>query len=555
VLCPRCRRQVARSAAVCGACGFLLRPGEAPLELVLVDGARVPVLDTVTIGRAPGNTIQLDEPTVSRHHARIVCDGPVPQIEDAGSRFGTLVDGRPLDGRLGLWDGALITVGDAELRVSAYRPASASGRTIVVPPGASVLVSAVGAAVAPATEAAGNRPRVRSGWALKRLEAGEDGRRYILKDLRSGKFARMSADDAALFELIDGTASLHDLVVESARRFGDEGPTRFAALLAELGERGLLEGVDAPETMGESGGLRQALRARTLVIPGLGEIFERLYRRGGFLLFTMPALVVVAAVALGGAGVFAYMIATGKATPFVVAARVGVGGLVFLLGRFLVVLLHEVAHGLTVASFGRRVFRAGVKLVLVFPYAFVDTSEAWFEPRRRRIAISAAGPASDLTVGGVASLVALGIGAGSGRDVFFQLALAAYIGAFFNLNPLLERDGYHMLVDVLGEPGLRRRSQEWLLAALRGRSKRSADGRTLAVYAGAAFAWSLIMAAFAIVISRRYYDALLAIAPRGVVWILLGVFYLIVLIPVIAVIYPAFAGRLRQERAHVDASG
>src|SRR5262249_46847844 len=154
-----------------------------------------------------------------------------------------------------------------------------------------------------------------------------------------------------------------------------------------------------------------------------------------------------------------------------------------------------VAHGLTVASFGRRVFRAGVKLVLVFPYAFVDTSEAWFEPRRRRIAISAAGPASDLTVGGAASLVALGIGAGSGRDVFFQLALAAYIGAFFNLNPLLERDGYHMLVDVLGEPGLRRRSQEWLLAALRGRSKRTADGRTLAVYAGAAFAWSLIMAA------------------------------------------------------------
>src|SRR5262249_61589283 len=115
-------------------------------------------------------------------------------------------------------------------------------------------------------------------------------------------------------------------------------------------------------------------------------------------------------------------------------------------------------------------------------------------------------------------------------------------------------DGYHMLVAVLGEPGLRRRSQEWLLAALRGRSKRTADGRTLAVYAGAAFAWSLIMAAFAIVISRRYYDALLAIAPRGVVWILLGVFYLIALIPVIAVVYPSFAGRMVRPPAHVYAS-
>ena len=64
----------------------------------------------------------------------------------------------------------------------------------------------------------------------------------------------------------------------------------------------------------------------------------------------------------------------------------------FLLGRFLVVAVHETAHGLTMASFGRRVEKAGIKLIAIFPFAFVDTSEAWFEPRRRRIAISAAGP-------------------------------------------------------------------------------------------------------------------------------------------------------------------
>ena len=46
------------------------------------------------------------------------------------------------------------------------------------------------------------------------------------------------------------------------------------------------------------------------------------------------------------------------------------------------------------------------------------------------------------------------------RDIFFQLAFAAYVGAFFNLNPFIERDGYHILVDVLREPGLRRRARE-----------------------------------------------------------------------------------------------
>ena len=34
-------------------------------------------------------------------------------------------------------------------------------------------------------------------------------------------------------------------------------------------------------------------------------------------------------------------------TPFVVASKVGLGGLVFLLGRFVVVAVHELAHGLT----------------------------------------------------------------------------------------------------------------------------------------------------------------------------------------------------------------
>jgi putative peptide zinc metalloprotease protein len=65
-----------------------------------------------------------------------------------------------------------------------------------------------------------------------------------------------------------------------------------------------------------------------------------------------------------------------------------------------------------------------VKLLLVFPYAFVDTSQAWCEPWRRRIAISAAGPASDFTLRGLFSLCCLVLAPGTLRDLFFQLAFA-----------------------------------------------------------------------------------------------------------------------------------
>ena len=62
-----------------------------------------------------------------------------------------------------------------------------------------------------------------------------------------------------------------------------------------------------------------------------------MYRRGGWVLFTRPALIVLGVLAAAGVGVFAYLVAGRYGTPFVVAKKIGLGGLVFLLGRFAVV--------------------------------------------------------------------------------------------------------------------------------------------------------------------------------------------------------------------------
>ncbi len=85
----------------------------------------------------------------------------------------------------------------------------------------------------------------------------------------------------------------------------------------------------------------------------------------------------------------------------------------------------------------------------MFPYVFVDTTDAWFESRRRRMMISLAGPASDVVLGGAFALACLVTAPGGVRDVLFQVAFGGYVGALFNLNPLMERDGYHVLVDLL----------------------------------------------------------------------------------------------------------
>jgi putative peptide zinc metalloprotease protein len=235
-------------------------------------------------------------------------------------------------------------------------------------------------------------------------------------------------------------------------------------------------------------------------------------------------------------------------TPFVVARKLALGGAVFVAGRLVVAALHESAHGLVLASFGRRVGEAGLKLIVVFPYVFVDTSEAWFEPRRRRIAVSAAGPVSDLTLGGAFSLACLASPAGTVRDVIFQLAFGAYVGALFNLNPLLERDGYHILTDLLREPSLRPRALEQLRRRLAG-DGRATDSPVLARYGLLALAWTVVAAGFAVVMSLRYEHVLAALVPGPAAWALIAPVWAALLTLPLAIVVPPLRARVRGARA------
>ena len=552
MLCRSCHRQVPRGALFCATCGASVAGGGGSvLDLVLRDGTRVSLADPISLGRAPDNAVQLDDRTVSRHHARVVPDGGSIFIEDVGSSHGTFVNGSRLEGRARLEDGTKVQLGEIELAVERRRGESEAGKTIVVRPGASLVLPSVGQSRLEAgVPSVGLRPRVRSGWALKRLDAEEGPQRYILKDMRKGDFVRMGSDEAELFELLDGRYTLPELIVEAEKRFGLVGAGRLARLLADLGERGLLEGVQGREEQAAPvSGRARLFRSRDHVWTGAGELIDRLYSRGGWLLFTPAALSVLGVVAVLGLAAFAYLVVGRYGTPFVVAQKIGFGGLVFLVGRFVGVAFHELAHGLTAASFGRRVSRAGLKLVFIFPFAFVDVSDSWFEPRRRRMAISAAGPASDFAVGGVFGIISAALGAGTVRDVFFQLALAAYVGAFFNLNPFLDRDGYQILVDKLGEPGLRNRARERVARALAGKPSEPGEPRIIRFYGIAVLVWSLVAVGFAILMSFRYYDQLVALAPREVVWGVLGAFYLLMFVPVILVVGKPLAERWRPRPA------
>ena len=548
MLCTTCRRQLAR-ATVCASCGTPAPGASAPLELVLTDGTHVPLVGELTIGRSRASTLWLDDPSVSRSHARIRAgeDG-ARLLEDTGSSYGTFVDDARVTAPVALRDGTRIRVGNQRLEIQCPRDDGAAGRTIVVPLGASLLLPAAGAAsLQPPQTGESSRPRLRSGYALKRLDASEGDRRCVVRNLRDGTFLRISDRDAQLLRLLDGSRSLADLVGEAELAFGQMGAVRLARLLADLGERGMLAGVEAsvtPDVPAPQRRMRRLLKTRERSIDGVGAFFGWIYRHGGWILFTRPALAAIATVALAGAGVWIALIVGRYGTPFVVADRLLLGGLVFLLGRGLLVGLHELAHGLAMESIGRRVQRAGVKSIFIFPYAFVDTSEVWFEPRRRRFAVSAAGPVSDFALAGIFSILCLRLEPGTIRDVSFQVAFAGYVAAFFNLNPFLERDGYHILADRLGVPGLRTRAREELRRRLSGHGSQDVDP-ALIRYALVGLGWSLAAVAIAVVFSLRFQPLMTEYVASTVVWVVLVTLWAALLVPVMILVGPPLLARLR----------
>lgn len=115
---------------------FVMRSGPTPGVTFALEG------DQLTIGRDSTNGVAINDPEVSRKHARLSFQGGKYVLEDLGSTNGTFVNGQRLAGPVVLKPGDVVSLG--EQIVLMYD-------AINVDPGATVAVSrrAVQAAVPP----------------------------------------------------------------------------------------------------------------------------------------------------------------------------------------------------------------------------------------------------------------------------------------------------------------------------------------------------------------------------------------------------------------------
>jgi putative peptide zinc metalloprotease protein len=131
--------------------------------------------------------------------------------------------------------------------------------------------------------------------------------------------------------------------------------------------------------------------------------------------------------------------------------------------------IHEFGHGLVCKHFGGEVPEMGFSLVYFTPSLYLDTSHMLLFGRRQRYLVIFAGVWIEFIVCGIAMLIwSAGFPGTFLNDLAYKTVLLTGIDALaWNLNPLIQADGYYALADYLGIDNLAERSQEYLWAWIR----------------------------------------------------------------------------------------
>lgn len=345
-----------------------------------------------------------------------------------------------------------------------------------------------------------------------------DGSTYtVLKnpsgDRGAGLYVTLEAEDLELVELMDGVRSVQDILVAHLERRGVLAIGRLARLTAGLAANGFF-GEERPPVYEKLMAVRarrdpltrMSLWLRRLVMWDIArwnnaeKTVDLVYRFGGRLAFTRVGAAAVVIFAL--AGIVALVGGTaGRHELITFDGSYALGLVVLIALQVLSISVHEAGHALAIRHYGRRVRRLGLAIYYLFPCMYVDSTDMTMAPRRQRVIVALAGPIAGMTVGAACAFIAAFDGGAAGNIAFKAANLFAF-QLVLNLLPILELDGYYVLVDLLDAPMLRQRSMAFarnkVVRKLRRRERWTSTELGLGFYGVLAIVTSVLMVLLAL---------------------------------------------------------
>jgi putative peptide zinc metalloprotease protein len=307
-------------------------------------------------------------------------------------------------------------------------------------------------------------------WEMARLPYAVQGAvTYALKNRSTEEIIQITEAEKFLWEQMDGRASLQEIATAYLLRYGSFDFEIIPALIVKLLRADLLtmrpvsrlRAVLArnPRNMAARAmeGTLHALESLTVTSRRAHRFFERLYRHGGFVLFspwTVVALVVM--VLLGTWSAIRIWQELGEVTRGL-AQHPLIAALLVKIVFWLTVINHQVIHALACIHYGRRVREFGFTILHGFiPTFYADVTDIFMASRRARIVNAVAGPLFHLFLGSFCFWIATMLSPGLVQGFLVASAILQLQSFFISLYPFcfLEMDGYHIFVEWVGIPTL-----------------------------------------------------------------------------------------------------
>jgi putative peptide zinc metalloprotease protein len=319
-------------------------------------------------------------------------------------------------------------------------------------------------------------------WEMARLPYAPQGVvTYALKNRRTEQIIQITETEKFLWGQMDGRASLQEIATSYLLSYGSFEFEIIPTLIVKLLRADLLtmrpvsrlRAVLARNRRNPAArameGTLHALERLTVTSRRSHQFFERMYRYGGFLLFTPWAI--AALVLMIGLGIHSGItiwnnlgeVTHGLASHPIVAI------LLVKLVFWLTVINHQIIHALACIHYKRRVREFGFTILHGFiPTFYADVTDIFMASRRARVVNAMAGPLFHLFLGGLCFWIATRLQPGLMQGFIAASAILQVQSFFISLYPFcfLEMDGYHILVEMVGVPTLNHDSVRFVRESL-----------------------------------------------------------------------------------------
>lgn len=320
-----------------------------------------------------------------------------------------------------------------------------------------------------------HRPRTNPAVEVHTHMSSEGEEVYTLKNKTDLKYMRLSDKGWFVWNQLDGTNTIRDIVVDFFINFHIFSPGFICNLIMMLEKDGFIENAAAdftkPETVVYDTFWKQVRQSisnflkHRIIFRNIDPLMGKLYQKGGFILFNplffvtfLLASIIGFSSYIGVAPIALNVISTYHHSwlliLFVIAVRYGT------------VLLHEIGHCMAVKHYGKTINRMGFGWYNLSPVAFADTSDMWLAPNKERFLVDLAGVYIDLIIATLFAFAAFFVTQPLICAALWILSTSHYLSFVENLSPLGNYDGYYAITDRLNYHNIRKMAYFKLLAAL-----------------------------------------------------------------------------------------